>query len=493
MITLLCVNSHKITKCSFDVRCWCRPVQNTTYLAANCKGLKLQSIPTFPNNIQVIDLSDNLIQQIQDSHFIHNYDLKVLLLSHNKLTYLSKESFDGLTNVRNLTIDNNNISVVTEDAFHSVKQLRHLDLKNNIITPRNLILTSLTLLHTLKIDFMENTSSSLLKGLTHLKHLDISGLSGRCKVKTLPSETFKYVPALEYVDISSCQINHIYPGTFKFMSNLSYLDVSFNTCLKFQGVENITYDLQYTSIKILKFNKVHETFAMNTKFPLSLAKDLTNTKLTELHLDSNRVQAKRGAIRNLPRTIRHLSLSDNEFSYGYYLLEVLWLPIDFMNVSLLFSTHSPHNEKIEECDEPEYCQQTIRPITNSKCYVLSKMFPVPVNLTTVIYRQCQLRFEIPEFNVTENSLEYADLSFNLFISWMGPMLYLDLSNNVCSNDSKVFFKSVPNLQILNIQNNLLGFILPDDVDGEILQHIKLLQEINLAENRIPRLHTDFFK
>ena len=162
MITLLCINSHKITKCSFDVRCWCRPEQNTTYLAANCKGLRLQSIPTFPNNIQVIDLSDNLIQQIQDSHFIHNYDLKVLLLSHNKLTNLSNESFNGLTNVRNLTLDNNNISVVTEDAFQYVKQLRHLDLKNNIITSRNLILTSLSLLHTSKIDFMENTSSSLL-------------------------------------------------------------------------------------------------------------------------------------------------------------------------------------------------------------------------------------------------------------------------------------------------------------------------------------------
>ena len=500
MITLLCVNSHKITKCSFDVRCWCRPVQNTTYLAANCKGLKLQSIPTFPNNIQVIDLSDNLIQQIQDSHFIHNYDLKVLLLSHNKLTYLSKESFDGLTNVRNLTIDNNNISVVTEDAFHSVKQLRHLDLKNNIITSRNLNLTSLSLLHTLKIDFMENVSSSLLKGLTHLNILDISGLSGKCKVKTLTSETFKYVPALEYVDISSCQINHIYPGTFKFMSNLSYLDVSFNTCLRFQGVVNLTFDLPYTSIKILKFNKVHKTFAMNTKFPLSLAKNLANTSLTELHLDSNRIQqAEIGVIENLPRTIRHLSLSDNEFSYGEYLLETTSLSTEFINVSLLFSTHSPHNEKIEECDEPEYCQQTITTITNSKLYFHQQIFPFPFKLKTAIYRQCQLRFEIPEFIVTENSLEYLDLSFNLFISWIGPMLYfkklhyLDLSNNLCSNVSKVFFKSVPNLQTLNIQNNLLGFVLPDDVDGEILQHVKLLQDINLAENRIPSLHTDFFK
>jgi Leucine-rich repeat (LRR) protein len=54
-------------------------------------------------------------------------------------------------------------------------------------------------------------------------------------------------------------------------------------------------------------------------------------------------------------------------------------------------------------------------------------------------------------------------------------------------------KSFPNLQTLNMQNNLLGFVLPDDVDGEILQHVKLLQDINLAENRIPSLHTDFFK
>jgi hypothetical protein len=51
----------------------------------------------------------------------------------------------------------------------------------------------------------------------------------------------------------------------------------------------------------------------------------------------------------------------------------------------------------------------------------------------------------------------------------------------------VFFKSAPNLQTLNIQNNLLGFVLPDDVDGEIFQHVKSLQEINMAENRIPNL------
>jgi Leucine-rich repeat (LRR) protein len=54
--------------------------------------------------------------------------------------------------------------------------------------------------------------------------------------------------------------------------------------------------------------------------------------------------------------------------------------------------------------------------------------------------------------------------------------YLDLSYNLCSNVSKVFFKSAPNLQTLNIQNNLLGFVLPDDVDGEIFQHVKSLQE-----------------
>jgi hypothetical protein len=49
------------------------------------------------------------------------------------------------------------------------------------------------------------------------------------------------------------------------MANLSKLDVSFNPCLKFRGIQTITYDLPFTSIKIFKMNKVHQPFELNTE------------------------------------------------------------------------------------------------------------------------------------------------------------------------------------------------------------------------------------
>jgi hypothetical protein len=78
---------------------------------------------------------------------------------------------------------------------------------------------------------------------------------------------------------------------------------------------------------------------------------------------------------------------------------------------MLYSSQIPANNKVEVCDEPDYFQQTITPITNSKLYVPPEILSVPVNLTTVIYRQSELHSEIPEYHATENnSLEYVDLS-----------------------------------------------------------------------------------
>jgi Leucine-rich repeat (LRR) protein len=44
-----------------------------------------------------------------------------------------------------------------------------------------------------------------------------------------------------------------------------------------------------------------------------------------------------------------------------------------------------------------------------------------------------------------------------------------------------------------VKNNILGFILPDDADGNILQHTKQLQKIDLSMNKIPTLPPKFFK
>ncbi|CAC5385391.1 TLR4 [Mytilus coruscus] len=386
---------------------------------ADCSNAHLTHIPDFPKSIKVVILDNNLITTIPDYHFRNNSKLCNISLMNNKLKVLKKDAFYGAYNLIELTLYNNEIKDVDEKFFKSIPALKYLNIKKNHFDWLKLNITFPYSLQTLRMDFKileQDHMVDSFKGLINLKTLDISGLSGECECKTMTPETFRTIPNLIHLDISACKISYIYRGTLKFMSNLTFLDASFNFCLKFAGAENITYDLKTTSIKILKLNKIHRTFEPDTIVLKSHIRNLRHTNLTELHMDSNRIQLfEKGALSSLP-------------------------------------------------------------LTNSL-----------------------FRFKIEASNVSENSLAYLDFGFNLFYSWIGPLLtykkliHLDLSNNFCSNVSKDFFKSSPNLKSLLIHNNLLGFVLIDDMHGEILQHIPKLEVLNLADNRIPYLPYNFFK
>ncbi|XP_052099447.1 toll-like receptor 4 [Mytilus californianus] len=518
-------------RCAFDTRCYCSSLPGSSLYKVDCSNRTIRYIPVFPKNVTSIDLSFNMINRIPDFHFAVNAILRNISFSHNLLNRLDSHTFSGPSELISIKVDNNNISMVSAETFRFLPKLRHLDLKNNKFKFKNLNLTYLSNLTSLRIDFLN--AFQLPAELASLKSLDISGESGRCEIKLLTPDTFKYLSGLNALKLSACKINNIYKGTFSNMKNLFALDLSFNTCLKFSGFVNVTYDLPHTSIKILKINKIHKTFEMNTKLMKSHVRYLRYTNITELHVDSNRIQqVEKGVISMLPHTIRNLYMSDNVFSYGSYLTEIFIMPVHFANISFLFNTHNPEKEEIckHHDEEPSVNQRQqhdegfnmfeIRPFhrlgkgqtnfTFSKLNSDSKLetfqsrdhpkfFPVPRLLKTLIYRQCQLRYEIPSLRFSDNTLEYLDGSSNIFYSWKGPLLnlnhvrFLNLSNNLCSYVSKVFFYSTPNLQIMHVDNNLLGFVLPDDVNGEILQNLHKLEEINLAYNRIPSLPYKFFK
>ncbi|CAC5388421.1 unnamed protein product [Mytilus coruscus] len=57
--------------------------------------------------------------------------------------------------------------------------------------------------------------------------------------------------------------------------------------------------------------------------------------------------------------------------------------------------------------------------------------------------------------------------------------------------SKIFdFK---NVEHLNFHNNLLGIVLPDDINGEIFHNLESLIELILSKNRIPNLPENSLK
>ncbi|XP_052076286.1 toll-like receptor 4 [Mytilus californianus] len=500
-------------KCEFENRCQCFFNTWKQVYKADCSNAHLTHIPDFPKSIKVVILDNNLISTIPDYHFRNNNKLCNISLMNNKLKGLRKDAFYGAYNLIELTLYNNEIIDVDENFFKSIPALKYLNIKkNNYFDWLKLNITFPYSLQTLRMDFKileQDHMFNSFKGLINLKTLDISGLSGECECKTMTPETFQTIPNLIHLDMSACKISYIYRGTLKFMSNLTFLDASSNFCLKFAGAENITYDLQTTSIKILKLNKIHRTFEPDTIVLKSHIRHLRHTNLTELHMDSNRIQLfEKGALSSLPITLRSVYLSDNMFHFGSYFSEFYVVPITFINISLQFNSHDLQDFYGEICVKKD--QTDPLPVLSNtpnqhevQRYGQLKPNTLPFNISSklqkLIFRNSLFRFKIEANNVSENSLAYLDFGFNLFYSWIGPLLtykkliHLDLSNNFCSNVSKDFFKSSPNLKSLLIHNNLLGFVLIDDMHGEILQHIPKLAVLNLADNRIPYLPYNFFK
>ncbi|XP_063432699.1 toll-like receptor 4 [Mytilus trossulus] len=490
------------TLCPADPLCKCTHFKQTM----DCSHRNMTEIPALPKYLTEINFSGNTIKEVPDDVFYNNGMLEILDLSHNLISSLHQRSFSGLVSLKRLLLNKNNISDVHCYTLTALQSLIELNFKMNPYDSLDLNLTGISLI-TAKLDFRQpNNLTRHFWSMPTLRNMDVSGLTGICNVTTLKSEVFKLLPKLETINLSACSINYIYIGTFRKLSNLIYLDVSLNRCLKFSGLENITNDLPYTSIKTLNINKIHQTNELTTEISIKHFQNFKNTTLETLHIEGNRIQlVESGALLYIPNTIRNVFAADNQFSFGGYIKDVLKTSIHFVNVSNMFTHHYPI-EKPEMCDFPE--DRCIRSEDGHKRYLHSveeeqnnipPYISVPPNMTKVIYRGCNLRFEIPFLLISSNKVKFIDASFNMFYSWKGPVTsfnyieYLDLSNNFCTNVSNKFFLRVPNLKYLYVQSNLLGFVLPKDTDGAILRYVKKLQVINLANNRIHRLPLKFFK
>ncbi|CAC5403877.1 unnamed protein product [Mytilus coruscus] len=188
--------------------------------------------------------------------------------------------------------------------------------------------------------------------------------------------------------------------------------------------------------------------------------------------------------------------------------------VNDVNISYMGMSHYL-KDMDEQCDtislggsscgrQPDIDQQSIKEINKTdflQTYVDDQFIPIfiPHQLKRIHFRQCKVRSKFPKLSLSNNLLEYIDASFNTFYDWRGPILnlkhlkFLDLSNNFCSNVSKIFFIGGTNLTTLLVQNNLFGFALPDDHTGETFAALTILETLILADNRIPNLPVTIFK
>ncbi|XP_052064444.1 toll-like receptor 4 [Mytilus californianus] len=365
------------------------------------------------------------------------------------------------------------------------------------------------------MDFVYNKTTILNKQFSNLKrleHLDFSGLTGHCSVPFLTPHTFQTVPHVRNLTLAMCKIRSLQRGTFNMMKNITFLDLSGNTCLKFQVLENVTADIQFSAIKILKVNKIHKVFDMNTYLQTTHIRHLHNTSIQEVHMDSNRLQqVEPGALRFLPRTLIYLSVKDNMFSIGPYLYDLLTLSFETVDASGMFSFHKEDRHP-ERCNLDLVCtwhtDVRYNDFNDSKFKQLffeqgefgRTLIPIPYNLKKLIFRGSGSKYNITEVDLSNNKLESVDLSNNILTRWIGPLKnvkdlrYLDLSSNMCSNVSTFFFsQDFIMLKELLLSNNLLGLALPYDIHGNTFQHLLNVMKLDLSQNRISKLPKLIFK
>ena len=495
----------------------------------DCSHQNLDELPNIPNDTEFLDLHNNEIYGLI-SHYALPTSLRRIDLSYNRLTWIVREVFDELVNLIWLNMNHNNLSY-TDDIFEPglfkpLAHLQHLYMKHNCMDCELLpnisffpsAISDLVSLTDLAIDtYMHATFPESYKNLTNLKNIDMScdiyGTKSRMKCKAgtafcrkrIGPNFFRYIPNLNSVNISGCDIRSVATGAFSMLHNLKHLNVSNNQRLSFRAMWNITFGLNNTSIDILDVSGLHCEFGVTTVLYKEDIENLKNTNLTTLKIDDNRlIMPRPDALLYLPKTIRTISARYNQLQPGTYLIAFSKLPnIAYLDVSRRhhpFPTTEASN-LFENCHDSR-CERTERTDEHLEMSALQMnqllerrsrgrfILPIPRNLQ--VLKLSNYLMDTPLLNVafSENIVQQLEFKNDMFINWQGPfgpfphLKILDMSSNYCNNVSTQFFDLMTNISSLNVNDNLLGFWFAFDESRDTFNKLEKLDYLDISKNRI---------
>ncbi len=93
-------------------------------------------------NLTHLNVSHNNIATIEDGAF-EDLPLIEINLSHNMIPEINKKTLDGCKEVKDLNLSYNQITEINKEAFHSCKEMEHLNLVGNPIATKEKIMRSL--------------------------------------------------------------------------------------------------------------------------------------------------------------------------------------------------------------------------------------------------------------------------------------------------------------------------------------------------------------
>ena len=327
-------------------------------------------------------------------------------------------------------------------------------------------------------------------------------------IKLIGNHSFGNLKSVTHLDLQYCNIADIEADTFKGLTSLTYLDMSGNVNLTFGNLRNISYGLQFTTIKTLRLNSIHKVRGPCNTITEQQIEFLSKTNITELYLEYNRIAAfEVKAVGYIPRTLETFSAKGNVFMPDDYLFYMYFhfpapklktLIVSYEDLSHVLGTIY----YLIRSGSPNEIPSEMQLYSRSEEFELS-------NLRTDVYLPKHLSYvDLSNSNfkqaiyltrlTTPNNLTHLLMNNNIIWKLIGPMTgfdnltFLDLSGNYCENISLFALQNMPNLLHLNLSTNFLGFALDKDEHGKTFQGQSRLKNLDLSNNKIRELPIGIF-
>lgn len=469
--------------------------------------------------LRLFDIGNNNIKRLNSSAFEDSKNLKPSLLmwlfmDFNNINYVDSNAFFGLTELVYLNLSNNNLhwpGSFAPRVFQPLIKLKTLNLYGNQFNNLSDFGNELVVLKGSLIDFFFDAQENCSFGpgferLTLLVNISLSSPSNQlCRLPAITNYTFQYIPQVQNIWMSSCQVKHIEPGAFAWFTELNMLDLSYNEELNFKGLNNALYGLRHSStLKIINANHIYSFLEAGiTIMPDDMKHVRTLHALETFSIEFNKIEVMDPKVLQdgyFPLSLRNLMLAGNRLTAGRYL----------QYLSLLESVTLLDISRQHLQDESSYRQQS-RSNFSSKRVISRKdadVCPlncsvcVPPQIVKVIWHSSFVYTDLDSIYVCgADNLQYLDMSFNLITGWNGPVTGLDnlkvlnISRNICVHISDSFFDNFKSLEVLDLSHNRLGYAFDSNNNNKshlILQHLTQLQYLNMSIGRITKLHKDTF-
>ncbi|CAG2244774.1 Toll-like receptor 4 [Mytilus edulis] len=247
----------------------------------------------------------------------------------------------------------------------------------------------------------------------HFKNNDISTEINfsQNRLLSLNKEMFYGLNSVSKIKTNNNIISKATKDVFLNLRTLSFLDVK-NNNISWSN-HNVIFSSSLLTLNI-DYNASHENLP-----------DMAHLETLDIFGSSGQCDihtVKPDKFRSVPK-IHTLDISACRVNYVYkgsfsFMRYLLSLDI-FFNTCLSSRRNNEEEEKCKRSDESccnRFCEQfQIADDTVSRVTSKWKFLPIPRTLKTALYKNCFLRYEIPQYTVTEIKVNYIDVALTIYV------------------------------------------------------------------------------